>query len=179
MTPGNHELAYIGKYTRIALEKATFPILAANIEIKTKKLPQFDDFVNLKTKTGRTISVLGITNHNALKRGVVQKDFLESAESFMFLRDEADVLLVLSHIGLNNDKMLAERFPQIDLIIGGHSHSLLKKSILVNNVLIAQTGGSPHVVSDSHPVYLGVVTLVLENGKPVSKEGKVYLISAD
>jgi hypothetical protein len=178
MTPGNHELDYIRNYTRRALERAAFPLIAANIHVSTRRLPRFEDYIHLQTNTGRTISVLGLSVHNARKRGVVQKDIFETADAYMFLRDEADVFLALTHIGLNNDRKLAGMFPQLDLIIGGHSHSLLEEAIMVNNVLIAQAGGNPHVVSDDHPVYLGKVTVILENGKVVSKKGKVYTIAA-
>ncbi|WAG07800.1 bifunctional metallophosphatase/5'-nucleotidase [Aeromonas jandaei] len=34
-------------------------------------------------------------------------------------------IVLLSHLGLDQDKLLAERFPEISLIVGGHTHSLL------------------------------------------------------
>jgi 2',3'-cyclic-nucleotide 2'-phosphodiesterase (5'-nucleotidase family) len=176
MTPGNHELAYFFGFTRKALERAEFPIVAANISSTSPRLPQPADYVNLTTSTGRTVTVLGLSVNNARREGVVQHDIFETARSYMFLREGADVFVALTHIGLNQDRQLAEMFPELDLIIGGHSHSLLHESILVNQVLIAQAGGNPHVVSDDHPLYLGKVTLVLENGKPVSKQGVVYRI---
>ena len=34
-------------------------------------------------------------------------------------------IILLSHLGLAQDKRLATRFPELSLIVGGHTHSLL------------------------------------------------------
>lgn len=39
--------------------------------------------------------------------------------------ENVDIVIVLSHAGLNVDKVMAAKCPTIDLIVGGHSHSLL------------------------------------------------------
>ena len=36
-----------------------------------------------------------------------------------------DIIVVLSHCGLDVDKIMAEKCPDIDLIVGGHSHAFL------------------------------------------------------
>jgi 2',3'-cyclic-nucleotide 2'-phosphodiesterase (5'-nucleotidase family) len=174
MTPGNHDLAYHEPHTRIALEAATFPLLAANMEITTAALPNFDDFAMLNTSTGRKVAVLGLTTGNA--EGVREMGVRETVHRHLYLVDSSDVFMALSHLGLRRDRLLAEDFPQFDVIIGGHSHDLLREGLTVNSVLIAQAGGNPHFVSDSHPVFLGKVVIVLENGKIAEKYGRVIEI---
>ena len=176
MTLGNHELAYIGNHTLLALEKARFPLLAANFEITTDKLPSVDPYSIFETSTLRRIAVLGLSLDNTKKEGILELDITETIDKYISLTDDTDVFMLLSHRGLKEDKDLAEKFPQFDAIIGGHSHSLLEKAIFINSVLIAQAGGNPHVVSDDHPVYLGIVIFTLENGKLIDKEGKVIRI---
>lgn len=176
MTLGNHELDYVGNYTRMALEEAHFPLLAANIEIFTDKLFSFDPFSNFETSTLRNVSVLGLSRDNGKKEGVVELNFIETINKYIYLKDNSDVFLVLSHRGLNEDKSIAETFPQIDAIIGGHSHNLLEKGELINSVLIAQAGGNPHIVSDDHPVYLGILIFTLINGEITNKESQVIRI---
>jgi hypothetical protein len=171
MTPGNHELAYHEPFTRIALEAATFPILAANMEITTAALPDFDDFAMLHTSTGRKVAVVGLTTGSA--EGVRELGVRETVTRHLYLADSSDVFIALSHLGLRRDRLLAEDFPQFDVIIGGHSHDLLRDGLTVNSVLIAQAGGNPHFVSDSHPVFLGKVVIVLENGRIAEKYGRV------
>jgi 5'-nucleotidase len=51
-----------------------------------------------------------------------------------------DLLVILSHLGLAEDKALATTFPTIDIIIGGHSHTALHKPIVENHAIICQAG---------------------------------------
>ncbi len=176
MTLGNHELAYIGNLTRLALEEAHFPLLAANFEITTDKLPRVDPCSIIETSTLRRIAVLGLSLDKAKKEGIVELDLTETVNKYISIHDDADAFLILSHRGLKEDKSLAEKFPQVDAIIGGHSHDLLEKAIFINSVLIAQAGGNPHVVSNDHPVYLGIVIFTLENGIITEKDGRVIRI---
>ncbi len=178
MTLGNHELAYMNEYTRVALEAARFPILAANMEVSTGKLPQPDPFTVLNTSTKRRIAVLGLSTDNAKRDGVQELDLAKTVNKYLLLKDLSDIYLGLSHLGLEKDYLLAAEFPVFDAIIGGHSHDLLEEAVVENSVLIAHAGGNPHFVSDEHPVYLGKVVLTLENGRITDKRGKVLEIGS-
>jgi len=52
----------------------------------------------------------------------------------------AKTVLLLSHLGLRDDKRVAEKVQGIDLLIGGHSHSLLDPPLEINGTIVAQTG---------------------------------------
>ncbi len=173
MTFGNHDLAYINDYTGAALRKAKFPILAANMEISTNKLPKPLPYTVLNTTTGRKIAVLGLSTDNTGREGVIQLDLNQTVDKYLHLKESSDVFLALSHLGLKNDIQLANDYPAFDAIIGGHSHNLLNDAILENSVLIAQAGGHPHEVADKNPDFLGEVEIILENGKIVEKRGHV------
>ena len=56
------------------------------------------------------------------------------------LREDADLVVVLSHMGIADDRRLAESVPGIDLIVGGHNHNLYARPVLVQNVPIVQAG---------------------------------------
>lgn len=56
------------------------------------------------------------------------------------LRETADLVFVISHLGLYFDSRLAVAVDGIDGIFGGHSHNRLEKPILINGTLIAQPG---------------------------------------
>ncbi len=49
------------------------------------------------------------------------------------LRAKADIVIALTHVGVDEDRALASRVPGIDLIVGGHSHTFLEKPVLVPN----------------------------------------------
>ena len=54
------------------------------------------------------------------------------------LRDECDALVALTHIGTKKDRVLAEKAPRYDVIVGGHSHDETNET--VGGVLVTQTG---------------------------------------
>jgi 2',3'-cyclic-nucleotide 2'-phosphodiesterase (5'-nucleotidase family) len=56
------------------------------------------------------------------------------------LKGEVDVLAALTHIGIQQDRRLAQACPEIDLIFGGHSHTVLSEPEVVNGVVIVQGG---------------------------------------
>lgn len=56
------------------------------------------------------------------------------------LRPQCDVVVCLSHLGINEDRLLAEQCPEIDLILGAHTHHLLPHGEWLNDALIAAAG---------------------------------------
>jgi len=56
------------------------------------------------------------------------------------LRPQVHLLVALTHIGYRQDQLLAETCPGIDIIFGGHSHTVLESPVLVNKTWIAQGG---------------------------------------
>lgn len=53
---------------------------------------------------------------------------------------ESDYIVVLSQMGRERDQVLAKRWPGIDLIIGGHSQTLIEKAIVIGDCRIVQAG---------------------------------------
>ena len=64
------------------------------------------------------------------------------------LRPDVDLLIALTHIGNLQDIFLAQQCPEIDIILGGHSHTVLPQPVKVRNTWIAQGG--------SHNRYVGM-----------------------
>lgn len=56
------------------------------------------------------------------------------------LRPEADIVIVLSHLGLSTDRLMAERIPGIDLILGGHTHHLLEEPLRIGDTVLCAAG---------------------------------------
>jgi len=69
-------------------------------------------------------------------------------------RGEADIVIVLSHSGLERDKELARKVSGIDIIVGAHSGDLLTKPVRVGKTIILQPGRNGE--------YLGVLTIGLD-----------------
>lgn len=177
-TPGNHEFDFYGDYTRKALEYAAFPLIAANAEVTTAPLPQFEDYVVLHTDNRLAIAVLGLSRGGGMD-GVHLRDPIVTALGYRHLAEDHDVLVALTHIGYRTDRELAEAMPELDVIIGGHSHTLLEEAELINGVLVAQAGGHPHPMDYEAPNFPGIVRLLLESGRVVEKEGRVLVFAGD
>jgi len=152
MTLGNHEFDY-GFYNLQQLAKAAeFPFLGANVRRKnTNQLLAFSRPYIIKKYDGLKVGIIGVTTAEVpsitLARNVGQVIFLDPISTVQtyqkLLRQEGvDLLIVLSHLGLEEDKELARAVPEIDLIIGGHSHDLLVKPMRVGDrdTLICQAG---------------------------------------
>jgi len=56
------------------------------------------------------------------------------------LKDKVEYTVVLSHLGYDVDKTVAAKISNVNLIIGGHSHTVLMKPDVVNGIPIVQTG---------------------------------------
>jgi len=150
---GNHEFDY-GLPHLLFLEKmANFPIVSANLYIKKYYKRLMQPFF-IKKMDGFEIMFTGIITEkimDALKQdkligGLIS---LEEASSEVgkitnaYKNDDIDLTVVLSHIGYESDCELAKMLkPEwgVDMIIGGHSHTILEKPTEINNILIAQAG---------------------------------------
>jgi 5'-nucleotidase / UDP-sugar diphosphatase len=56
------------------------------------------------------------------------------------MKSSCDYIIVLSQMGVNEDKTVAAKWPEIDLIVGGHSQTLIKEPVIAGNSRIVQAG---------------------------------------
>ncbi|MNW51280.1 Trifunctional nucleotide phosphoesterase protein YfkN precursor [compost metagenome] len=98
---------------------------------------------------------------------------LTIADSVKKLRSQADLIVVMSHLGLSVDRELAESIPGIDLIIGGHTHHLLEEPLTIGSTVITAAGkfgrhlGKITIAADPHsrkPVIKEAICLPVEDG---------------
>ncbi len=126
--------------------RLNFPLLAANYRNSVGSLfPGVTDRVIFPLPGGVKLGVIGLTPQAAdinVLFGIDMGDPIAILQEMASeLRGEGtDILIVLSHSGLREDEVFAEAVPGVDLIIGGHSHSLLVNGEVVKDVLIAQAG---------------------------------------
>jgi 5'-nucleotidase / UDP-sugar diphosphatase len=150
---GNHEFDY-GLPHLLFLEKmANFPIVNANLYIKKYNKRLMQPFHIVK-KAGLEILFSGIITEkimDALKQDSLVGSFisLQDASSEIgritnaYKNDDIDLTIMLTHIGYESDIKLARLLkPEwgVDIIIGGHTHTILKKPSKINNILITQAG---------------------------------------
>ena len=150
---GNHEVDY-GLPHLLFLEKmANFPIVNANLYIKKYNKRLMNPHLILN-KAGFDILFTGILTEkvmDSLKTDSLIGSFVSVEEASQevgkicnaYKNDDIDLTILLTHIGYESDLKLAKLLDPawgVDLIIGGHSHTILKKPTKTNNILITQAG---------------------------------------
>ncbi len=138
-TLGNHD--FDGGLDVLAerLREARFPVLSANFRPRPHSPLHglWRTHVILQAG-GRRVAVFGLTIERA---DLYPPDFEEHIQVIPFiecaaqlvprLREQADAVILLSHLGQLGDQAVAEAVPGIDLIIGGHNHHPLETPLEV------------------------------------------------
>lgn len=97
--------------------------------------------------------------------------FQSLRETMELIKDQADVIILLSHLGINDDELLAAEFPEIDVILGAHTHHVLEKGKLVNSVLLTGAGKNCSLI--------GHVALSVDGDTLLSKTATVIPVEAE
>ncbi len=164
---GNHEfdkgldnlMAYAGASPMVTL--------SANLRSPDGVSPLLpnQEFSHVFERGGLKVGVIGATT-DSLKGLMSREDYgrllllkVEDAVRAEVARLDpvTDLIVVLSHIGLDSDERLARAVPGIDLIVGGHSHTRLYEASRVGETWIVQAG--------SYCRTLGVVDLVVSDDR--------------
>lgn len=153
VTIGNHEVDY-GIAHLLFIEKcARFPIINANLYIKNTSTRLFTPYKILRMD-GMNILFIGIITQdviNQTKSESLVGSFVDTAAAAAEVGKicnahnsiDIDFTVLLTHIGFEEDRHLARQLDPawgVDLIIGGHSHTLPEHAVEENGVVIAQAG---------------------------------------
>lgn len=174
MVVGNHEFDFGQDVLKKRISEAKFPVLGANVEDLGLLIPYV-----IKEIGGVRVAILGVvtdeTPVSTHPKNVAGLKFISpetTVKKYMpVLRSRADIVIVLSHIGYSADRLLAEKVKGIDMIVGGHSHTKLLKPVVIGNTIIVQAW--------EHAKALGVLDLVIEDGKIIGFDGHLEEIKPD
>jgi 2',3'-cyclic-nucleotide 2'-phosphodiesterase (5'-nucleotidase family) len=156
------------------------PLVSANLLDPTTKSPIFPPFL-IKEIGGVRIAFIGLLPlesgpeispaiHRANEGKIFIGDPVEAAkETLRKLQGKADLVVLLSDLGLSKDQMVALGVPGITFILGGHEGRFTRKAV---------RAGMTHIFQSSHKgMYVGQLQLVLENpSKPFKDEGEVQYL---
>lgn len=145
-TIGNHEFDNGVEGLAKALRHADFPILSANLDATGTPLEGVWKPALIRPVASWKIGIFGLCVPLAglvsprFWDGITVLDTLEvaRAQSNQLRAQGCDLIVCLSHLGLSpnndpNDYELARAAPDIDLIVGGHSHNFINKPIMVEH----------------------------------------------
>ena len=176
ITLGNHEFDNGIDTLAVILSKAKVSIVSSNYEISQTPISPFVKPYLVIRKSGLKIGIIGLNVQpqsliiESNYKGLTYEDPLEVANKIaLFLKKEkkCDLIICLSHLGSNknsediNDFVIAQKSRNIDVIIGGHSHTMLENVKELNldgkEVIIAQMAKSGF--------YLGRIDLEMKRKK--------------
>ncbi|MGR7911350.1 bifunctional metallophosphatase/5'-nucleotidase [Lysinibacillus capsici] len=125
-------------------DNANFDVVVANVYASHGKKPAWmKPYVILTTAMGTKIGVIAATAMFEVYYEELNWH-MDDARSTLLrlahqLREEVDIVVCLSHLGITEDELLADECPEIDVIFGSHTHHVLPEGKVINGVLL--TGG--------------------------------------
>jgi 5'-nucleotidase/UDP-sugar diphosphatase len=200
MCIGNHEFEYGWWVLRDAMQRAPFPVLAANLFYDGTDIPFTQQWTILE-RDGFRIGVVGIFGQDAATalfpphlEGLEVRDPVAAARTAVArLRDEVDLVVLLTHEGktapmqtddeadpavhrdIDADIALAGAVPGVDVLIGGHADAGQETPFIhpVTGTLICQTYGQG--------TRLGYLKLLIDpdSGEVVGHDGRLLVVASD
>jgi len=170
---GNHDFD-LGQQNLLKLTAiAKFPTLSANVVNDRGEYPVNNKPYTIIEKNGLKIGIIGIMSqglyglvNQAMLVGIKVLSPVETAQKYIDeLQSKTDLIIALTHEGVDEDSVLAMNVHGLNVIVGGHSHTRLKKPKFINGVIIVQTG--------SYCENLGVLDLTVENKKVTQYNGQL------
>lgn len=167
---GNHEFDLGQENLNKRMDQATFPFISCNIDASGTSLKQPKPYIILQTVGGIKLVIISAIqlgenglpdSHPDKLKGLRFEDGVAKAVTYKNLRQQCDVFIALTHLGFEKDTVLATQMSELDMIIGGHSHTVMEKPLFVNGVMITQAG--------SGLKYTGKITVLVCKGKVVGR----------
>jgi len=190
-TIGNHDFDNGIDGLTAQMPHATFEFVSANYDFKNTSMDGFVKPFKIFNKNGIKIGVFGLGIElqglvdKTMSKETVYNNPLEITQDMVRIlkkENKCDLVICLSHLGyryskddLNkiSDLKLAEQTKDIDLIIGGHTHTFLDKPTIVKNlegkeVLVNQVG--------CYGINLGRIDFYFDNDKSKIANGKSIVV---
>ncbi len=145
---GHWEFTYGEERVQELIKMMDFPLLAQNVHDATWGDPIFKPYT-IKTVNGLSVGLIGqafpYTPIANPRRFIPNWSFGIKEDNMQSVVNEVrskkvDLVVVLSHNGMDVDKKMVSRVKGIDVILGGHTHDGVPKPIVVGNTLVIGSG---------------------------------------
>lgn len=194
---GNHELDTGSRSFAEGLRHATFPTIVSNLDIKPgSAISQRVQEGQIRTEAtivrgdrGESYGVIGVTtpelehvlSSSAKLEGEEVEEWDDTVEIVQaqvqqLQRQGINRIIVVSHMGLELDKRLAESVSGIDVIVGGHSHDILPGITPGINYLRSRSGEPVLILqAGKNAQYMGVADVLFDPmGRVIPQQNILY-----
>ncbi len=188
MAVGNHEFDDGPEGLAKFIDAVSFPVISGNLDLSSE--------ASIKDKVGNhvvlevggekigIISALATDTVDTSSPGdnVVFQDEIESLKADVAALEAEGVnkIIALTHVGLPKDLDIAAAVPGIDVVVGGHSHSLLSNtSDRAQGPYPTMVGDTAVVTAYAYSKYLGELDVTFDDaGKVTAATGEPILLNA-
>lgn len=181
MTLGDHEFDFGQKILLQRIKEREFPVVCANV-VREQDNKLFLEPMVIKNIQDLKIGIIGVTAEEVpvttSPANVKGLRFLNPKETIKKLlkesKEKPDIIILLSHCGYDYDRQIAKSIPEINIIIGGHTHTKIEKPSIINKTIVVQ--------AYQWGIYLGRLDLIVsdaEKNKYAMKDfrGELILVS--
>lgn len=176
ITLGNHEFDNGVDSLAARLSETNLPVVSSNYLVKNTLLENLVKPYMIIQQKGIKIGIMALNvNPEGLMmdfyaKGLKFNDPLQTAKEmseFLKIKQKCDLVICLSHLGSDsteiaiNDFQIAHQTKHIDIILGGHSHTMLE------NIKTYNADGKPVMIAQmaKSGFYLGRIDLVMSKKK--------------
>jgi 5'-nucleotidase len=151
---GNRECHLYEFAVRMKLSGAKHPVLCGNLRRKGADylLPRSLVLNREGYRIGVVSAMIAMVTPKMSSQSAVTLTWEPASDTISELaeqlRPQVDLLVALTHIGHRQDLDLAAKCPQLDIILGGHSHTVVPEPVRVGSTFVCQGG--------SHAKFAGV-----------------------
>ncbi|MGN0014560.1 MAG: bifunctional metallophosphatase/5'-nucleotidase [Candidatus Gastranaerophilaceae bacterium] len=193
---GNHEVDQNMSDFLTSTQSAVYKIMGSNADInKTHKLYNrvIDSYIqedNNQNKYGIVaLMPFDLSLRSANKELFNGLEIDQKEETIKYLQNEVNRfkeeginrIVVLSHIGYQNDIEIAKSVEGIDIILGGHSHDLVEDLTVGENLVIAKETGAPTIITQAgrDGNYYGILNIEFDNAGEIVKAENIVKPTAN
>lgn len=142
VTLGNHEFDNGVEDLSRRLRMIDCPVVCANLKLEGTALEGVVEPYAIVHRAGRKIGIIGLTSDlssnvaYAISSQLVQYDALDVTNRYAsYLKGElkCDMVILLSHLGFGEDEKLIPGTKDIDVVVGGHTHTKITEIHFVEN----------------------------------------------
>jgi 2',3'-cyclic-nucleotide 2'-phosphodiesterase (5'-nucleotidase family) len=178
--PGNHDFTVGIKRLLELLDKYSLPLLSANCVWAKNMIPKNLPPYRIYALDGVTVAIIGTAGEpygdleGLLQVRYMSNEIVESIRSLVSELDEkADIIVLMTHLGVPTDRELARALPRIDLIAGGHHHRIFKTLVFdeESQTVIQHSGCCGE--------YVGEIVLKWDGEKIVDRKVQVIKITPE
>ncbi len=171
---GDQEFFKGAKFITKLIEGSSLPFISSNLDKPALSLVKKDMVVE---RGGVRFGFLSVMDPSVfmfypkrVKDEVAYSDFSSTLqEEVDGLREKSDVVILLSHSGVDADREIAKTFSGIDIIVGGHTQTVMETPEMVGETIIVQAGKDGY--------YVGHLRLTFdENNRITAHDGELVAI---